>query len=107
MLNQVALVAQTDKIQFSDLTVAAAAIQKQVSRDLGPIWSIEASVNAFATLEDGGLEAPREPDGYPATCKVAVKSFGCVVLEQDGSGVAHRALFSTERSAKQRATIAR
>jgi hypothetical protein len=52
VLNQVALVAQTNKIQFSDLTVAAAAIQKQVSRDLGPIWSIEASVNAFATLED-------------------------------------------------------
>lgn len=52
MVNQVALVAQTNKIQFSDLTVAAAAIQKQVSRDVGPIWNIDASVDAFATLED-------------------------------------------------------
>lgn len=52
MVNQVALVAQTDKIQFSDLTVAAAAIQKQVSRDVGPIWNLDASVDAFANLED-------------------------------------------------------
>lgn len=52
MLNQVALVAQTKKIKFSDLTVAAAAIQKQVSRDVGPIWKIDAVVNAFASLED-------------------------------------------------------
>jgi hypothetical protein len=52
VVNQVALVSQTNKIQFSDLTVAAAAIQKQVSRDVGPIWNIDASVDAFATLED-------------------------------------------------------
>ena len=52
MLNQVALVAQTSNIDFDDLTVAAAAIQKQVSRDVGPIWNIDATVDAFATLED-------------------------------------------------------
>lgn len=52
MLNQVALVAQTNKIEFSDLTAAAAAIQKQVSRDVGPVWNINASVDAFETLED-------------------------------------------------------
>jgi hypothetical protein len=52
VLNQVALVAQTKKIEFSDLTTAAAAIQKQVSRDVGPIWNINASVDAFASLED-------------------------------------------------------
>jgi hypothetical protein len=52
VLNQVALVAQTKRIEFSDLTVAAAAIQKQVSRDVGPIWNIDASVDAFASLDD-------------------------------------------------------
>jgi len=52
VLNQVALVAQTSNIDFDDLTVAAAAIQKQVSRDVGPIWNIDATVDAFATLED-------------------------------------------------------
>jgi hypothetical protein len=52
VLNQVALVAQTNSIKFGDLTVAAAAIQKQVSRDVGPIWNIDATVDAFETLED-------------------------------------------------------
>lgn len=52
MLNQVAVVAQTDQIAFSDLTSVAAAIQKQVTRDVSPIWNIEASVDAFASLDD-------------------------------------------------------
>ena len=52
MINQVALVAQTNKIAFNHLTTAAAAIQKQVTRDVGPIWNINASVDAFATLDE-------------------------------------------------------
>jgi hypothetical protein len=52
MISQVALVAQTNKIAFNELTTVAAAIQKQVTRDVGPIWSIDASVDAFATLDE-------------------------------------------------------
>jgi hypothetical protein len=52
MLNQVALVSQTDRISFSSLTMVAAALQKQAARDVGPIWNIEASVDAFASLDD-------------------------------------------------------
>jgi hypothetical protein len=52
LLNQVALVAQTSSIEFNSLTVAAAAIQKQISRDVGPIWNLDASVDAFATLDE-------------------------------------------------------
>ena len=52
MLNQVALVAQTTNIAFSDLTTVAAAIQKQVTRDVSPLWNLEASVDAFQTLDD-------------------------------------------------------
>jgi hypothetical protein len=52
MVNQVALVAQTAQIKFQDLTAVAAAIQKQVTRDVSPIWNIEASVDAFASLDD-------------------------------------------------------
>lgn len=51
MLNQVALLSDTNNISFSDLTLASAAIQKQVTRDLGPIWNIEASVDAFESLD--------------------------------------------------------
>jgi hypothetical protein len=52
MLNQVALIAETSNISLSQLNIVAAALQKQVTRDLGPIWGITASVDAFARLED-------------------------------------------------------
>ena len=52
MVNQVALVSETTSITLSALSMVSAAIQKQVSRDLAPIWSIEATVDAFDKLED-------------------------------------------------------
>src|SRR5205807_1722209 len=52
MVNQVALVSESKKISLGALNVVSAAIQKQVSRDLGPIWNIQASVSAFDKLED-------------------------------------------------------
>ena len=52
MVNQVALVSESKKISLGALNIVSAAIQKQVSRDLGPIWNIQASVNAFDKLED-------------------------------------------------------
>src|SRR5438132_1588969 len=50
----VALVPENDQvgIAISDLTRVAAALQKQVTRDFGPIWEVEATVDAFAHLED-------------------------------------------------------
>src|SRR5215813_6086866 len=52
MLNQVAVLSETDNVSLQDLTLVSAAIQKQVTRDLGPIWNIEASVDAFETLDN-------------------------------------------------------
>jgi len=52
MLNQVALISETKNITSSALSMISAAIQKQVSRDLAPIWNIEATVDAFEKLED-------------------------------------------------------
>jgi hypothetical protein len=52
MINQVALISQTPKVKMDDLTLASAAMQKQVTRDLGPAWDIEASVDNFEKLED-------------------------------------------------------
>lgn len=51
-MNQVALISETDDITMSALNVLGAAIQKQVSRDLGPICSIDASTNVFKKLDD-------------------------------------------------------
>jgi hypothetical protein len=53
MLNKhIGLVAETDQITHSELTRVAAALQKQVTRDFGPIWEVRADVSAFAKLED-------------------------------------------------------
>src|SRR5260370_41371068 len=52
MLNQVALVSETDNIALDDLTMVAAALQKQVTRELGPTWNIDATVDSFASPDD-------------------------------------------------------
>src|ERR1043165_10249994 len=52
MLVQVALVSQTDQISVSALTRVAAALQKQVTRDVTPIWDVQATVDAFANMSD-------------------------------------------------------
>jgi hypothetical protein len=57
LVRQVALVSESNSAQMSDLLRVSAALQKQASRDLAPIWEISATVDAFAKLED-------VPDGY-------------------------------------------
>jgi len=47
-----ALVSKTRHIKTSDLSKVAAALQKQATRDLGPIWEIQATVDAFELLKD-------------------------------------------------------
>ena len=49
--NQVALVSDTPTVGFSDVSAVAAALQKQATRDFGPIWQVSASVSAFDSLE--------------------------------------------------------
>src|SRR5262245_23026521 len=51
LVRQVALVSEVE-ITFSDLTRTSAALQKQVARDLKPIWDVEATVDPFHRLED-------------------------------------------------------
>jgi hypothetical protein len=52
LTRHVALVSKTRKIKTSELTKVAAALQKQAVRDLGPIWEIQATVDAFEKLKD-------------------------------------------------------
>jgi len=51
-MRHVALVSETPNISFSELTRVSAALQKQAMRDLGPVWEIQATVDAFADLDD-------------------------------------------------------
>ena len=52
MLMQLGLVSEAPEITFSELTQASAAVQKQISRDFTPIWNLNATLDAFATLAD-------------------------------------------------------
>ena len=52
IIRQVALVSEVDDVSLSDLTRASAALQKQVVRDFAPIWDVQATVDAFVSLDD-------------------------------------------------------
>lgn len=47
----VALVSDSPSVTLAEVTPVAAALQKQVSRDFGPLWGVNATVNAFDALE--------------------------------------------------------
>ncbi len=47
-----ALVSEVEDHDPSDVSRVAAALQRQATRDLGPVWEVEATVDAFPRLED-------------------------------------------------------
>jgi hypothetical protein len=49
--HQVALVSDTTTVGFTDVSSVAAALQKQATRDFGPLWQVNATVSAFDVLE--------------------------------------------------------
>jgi hypothetical protein len=56
LTRHVALVTEESKITMRELSATAAALQKQATRDLGPIWDVQATVTAFEKLEDLPLD---------------------------------------------------
>jgi hypothetical protein len=52
LLRQLALVSESSGVSSSELTQVSAALQKQATRDFGPIWGVDATVDAFHKLED-------------------------------------------------------
>jgi hypothetical protein len=52
IIQQLALVSESKVTTMGDLMRVAAALQKQASRDVAPVWSISATVDAFERLED-------------------------------------------------------
>lgn len=79
-LRQVALVSETKKVLFSELSGVSAALQKQAIRDLGPIWEVQATVDAFGQLED-------VPLGYwPIIVKDDIQTPGAAGIHMDENG---------------------
>jgi hypothetical protein len=52
LMQQVALVSEVPSISLAQVANVSAALQKQAMRDLGPIWGVQATVDAVASLED-------------------------------------------------------
>jgi hypothetical protein len=52
LIDHVALVSLTRTISTSHLLQVSAAVQKQVTRDVAPLWGIRATVDTFERLED-------------------------------------------------------
>lgn len=51
-IQQLALVSETSKVSQSELSRTSAALQKQLTRDFGPIWEVQATIDSFDKLED-------------------------------------------------------
>jgi hypothetical protein len=52
LVRQLALVSDSNQIPNSDVLKVSAALQKQATRDLAPIWDVSATVDPFEKLED-------------------------------------------------------
>lgn len=52
IIRQIALLSAAERITFRELASVSAAIQKQVTRDFGPIWEIDATVDPFTSPAD-------------------------------------------------------
>src|SRR5215469_5585722 len=76
----VALVSDTPVIDFSQVSVAAAALNKQVARDFGPLWNVDATVSAFDSLENVPV------DYWPVIIRDDINEPGAAGFHTDDNG---------------------
>src|SRR5262249_13270085 len=110
LLRQVALVPDDNiagQLTPSDVSRVAAALQKQTTRDFGPIWGVTATVDAFMRLEDvplgywpiivgqegqggGGVHLDQDNQPYalvdPTSDWTVTSSHGCLEMLADPFG---------------------
>src|SRR5258708_12423975 len=80
LIRHVALVSEESKISMGELSAVAAALQKQATRDLAPLWRLEATVTAFERLEDLPL------DYWPVVVKDDIGDPRAAGYHQDQNG---------------------
>ena len=76
----VALISDTPVVDFSQISAVAAALQKQVTRDFGPIWEVDATVGAFDTLESVPV------DYWPVIVRDDIHQPGAAGFHTDDNG---------------------
>ena len=78
-IRHLALVSESQNVSMDDLLKVSAALQKQATRDLAPIWEFTATVDAFAKLES-------VPDGYSALIVMDNIGFAAAGIHLDKDG---------------------
>src|SRR4029077_15271254 len=77
---KVALVSKVQEVSMADLRRVAAALQKQVARDVKPIWNVDATVEPFSSMES-------VPKGYwPITIQQDIGFAGASGVHLDNKG---------------------
>jgi hypothetical protein len=80
LVANLALVSEVDGHDPSDVARVSAALQKQASRDFGPYWEVDATVDAYPRLED-------VPVGYwPMIVKADIGIPGAAGIHLDDNG---------------------
>jgi hypothetical protein len=75
-----ALVSEVEGHDPSDVSTVAAALQRQATRDFGPLWGVNATVDAFPRLED-------VPVGYwPMIVETDINTPGAAGVHEDKDG---------------------
>jgi hypothetical protein len=75
-----ALVSEVEGHDPSDVSRVAAALQRQATRDFGPIWKVRATIDAFPSLED-------VPVGYwPLIVETDIDTPGAAGVHEDQEG---------------------
>jgi hypothetical protein len=80
LVRKVAIVSEISEISPSELTRVAAALQEQATRDFGPIWGVNATVDAFASLDDIPLDA------WPIMIQTDIHESGAAGIHLDRNG---------------------
>ena len=80
ILRHVAVVSETKRISFAELSRVSAALQKQAIRDLAPVWNIHSTVDAFAKLEDVPVGA------WPIIIEENIDTPGAAGVHEDKDG---------------------
>jgi hypothetical protein len=76
----VALVSETGSVTPAQVSTVAAALQKQATRDFGPLWGINATVDGFDKLESVPV------DYWPVILRDDIKAPGAAGYHTDDQG---------------------
>ena len=87
-----ALLSESQQVEFAEVSQISAALQKQITRDFTPIWQIPATIDSFVSLE----EVPS--DYWPVIIKDDI-GFDAAGIHLDRNGQPYALVAASQASA--------